>query len=104
MKLLVAGCAGALASFVGGAVLAHHSFAMFDQTKQLPLKGTVLEFQWTNPHAFIQLDVPETARSFAAVLDRAGMQKGFVTARMYRGAVPSIALDGVFAVTTLELG
>ena len=58
MKLLVAGCAGALASFVGGAVLAHHSFAMFDQTKQLPLKGTVLEFQWTNPHAFIQLDVP----------------------------------------------
>lgn len=52
----------------------------------------------------IQLDVPETARSFATVLDRAGMQKGFVTARMYRGAVPSIALDGVFAVTTLELG
>jgi hypothetical protein len=32
---------------------------MFDQTKQLPLKGTVAEFQWTNPHAFIQLTVPQ---------------------------------------------
>jgi len=27
---------------------AHHSFAMFDQSKQLTLKGTVQEFQWTN--------------------------------------------------------
>jgi len=37
---------------------AHHSFAMFDQSKQLELKGTVSEFQWTNPHAFIHIDVP----------------------------------------------
>lgn len=37
---------------------AHHSFAMFDQSKQLTLKGTVSEFQWTNPHAWIHLDVP----------------------------------------------
>jgi hypothetical protein len=37
---------------------AHHSFAMFDQSKQVTLKGTVREFQWTNPHAWIHLDVP----------------------------------------------
>jgi hypothetical protein len=37
---------------------AHHSFAMFDQSQQLTLKGTVREFQWTNPHAWIHLDVP----------------------------------------------
>src|ERR1700758_1402652 len=37
---------------------AHHSFAMFDQSKQVTLKGTVTEFQWTNPHAWIHLDVP----------------------------------------------
>lgn len=36
---------------------AHHSFAMFDQTKTVVLKGTVSEFQWTNPHSFIELDV-----------------------------------------------
>jgi Family of unknown function (DUF6152) len=40
---------------------AHHSFAMFDQSKQLTLKGTVREFQWTNPHAWIHLDVPSAA-------------------------------------------
>ena len=37
---------------------AHHSFAMFDQKKIMTLEGTVREFQWTNPHAFIELEVP----------------------------------------------
>ena len=50
---------GAIAMLAFGcAALAHHSFAMFDQSKQLPLKGTVHDFQWTNPHAFIDIDVP----------------------------------------------
>ena len=34
---------------------AHHSFAMFDLTKEVTVKGTVRQFQWTNPHAYIQL-------------------------------------------------
>ncbi|WEK45914.1 MAG: DUF6152 family protein [Candidatus Andeanibacterium colombiense] len=38
--------------------LAHHSFAMFDQKKVMTLKGTVTEFQWTNPHSFLEIDVP----------------------------------------------
>ena len=38
-----------------GAAQAHHSFAMFDQNKQVTVNGTVKEFQWTNPHAFIEL-------------------------------------------------
>jgi hypothetical protein len=38
-------------------VFAHHSFAMFDQTKVVTLKGVVREFQWTNPHAFIHIEV-----------------------------------------------
>ena len=38
---------------------AHHSFTMFDQTKQLTITGTVTEFQWTNPHAYIEIDVPD---------------------------------------------
>src|SRR5580693_5716740 len=37
---------------------AHHSFAMFDSTKQTTLTGTVTEFQWTNPHSYIEIDVP----------------------------------------------
>jgi hypothetical protein len=58
-KLLKYLAAGTLA--VALPVLAHHSFAMFDQTKVVPLKGTVREFQWTNPHAWIQVDVPGAA-------------------------------------------
>jgi len=50
---------GALATvLVAASVGAHHSFAMFDQTKTVTLKGAVVEFQWTNPHAWIELDVP----------------------------------------------
>jgi hypothetical protein len=37
--------------------MSHHSFAMFDQSQRITLKGKVTEFQWTNPHAFIELDV-----------------------------------------------
>jgi Family of unknown function (DUF6152) len=50
-------CLAGLALAYGAGAAAHHSFAMFDQTKSLPLKGTVHDFQWTNPHAFIDVDV-----------------------------------------------
>ncbi len=40
-------------------VAAHHSFAMFDQREIMTLEGVVTQFQWTNPHAFIELDVPQ---------------------------------------------
>jgi len=42
-----------------GTASAHHSFAMFDQTKQITLIGTVSAFEWTNPHAYIEMDVPD---------------------------------------------
>ncbi len=58
MRTRWAGCFAAGALAWGVTALAHHSFAMFDQTRMLPLKGTVQDFQWTNPHAFIDLDVP----------------------------------------------
>ena len=38
---------------------AHHSFAVFDRTKQVTLTGVVREFQWTNPHAWIQIVVTD---------------------------------------------
>lgn len=34
---------------------AHHSAAMFDMTKTVTLRGTVSDFQWTNPHCWIEL-------------------------------------------------
>jgi hypothetical protein len=44
---------------VAGPVLAHHSFTMFDMTKRLTLVGTVSSFEWTNPHSYIEIDVPD---------------------------------------------
>lgn len=46
--------AGLLAALSGHA-LAHHSAAMFDQTKTVELTGKVRLFQWSNPHCYIQL-------------------------------------------------
>jgi hypothetical protein len=53
----------AAVSLLGGQALAHHSFAMFDNTKNVELDGTVREFQWTNPHSWIQLTVMENGQS-----------------------------------------
>jgi Family of unknown function (DUF6152) len=36
---------------------AHHSFAMFDATKEVTLSGTVKEFEWTNPHSWLRVTV-----------------------------------------------
>lgn len=40
---------------------AHHSPAMFDMSRHVVLKGVVREFQWTNPHSYIQLLVRNDA-------------------------------------------
>ncbi len=40
---------------------AHHSFAMFDREHPVVLQGTVKDFQWTNPHVWIQILVPAKA-------------------------------------------
>ena len=53
------GCFFILISLVATSASAHHSFAMYDHSKTLTLRGSVTRFQWTNPHAYIELDVPE---------------------------------------------
>jgi hypothetical protein len=41
--------------------MAHHSFSMFDDKKEVVLKGVVKEFQWSNPHTWIQLNVTDAS-------------------------------------------
>ncbi len=52
--VVVAACAA-----LSSSAHAHHSGAMFDANKTVVLDGTVKEFQWTNPHSWLQLVVPE---------------------------------------------
>jgi hypothetical protein len=56
-KAVLVSSATALLSIATAAV-AHHSFAMFDRKSEVALVGTVKEFQWTNPHSWIEIDVP----------------------------------------------
>jgi hypothetical protein len=44
-----------LAALVATPTQAHHSFSMFDLGKDVTLVGEVKEFQWTNPHIWIQV-------------------------------------------------
>lgn len=54
---------GRLAALVGLGTLAslaaraHHSPAVFDQSKEVEITGVVTEFTWANPHSWIHLDV-----------------------------------------------
>ena len=38
---------------------AHHSTAMYNMATPTTITGTVKRFEWTNPHAFIYLDVKD---------------------------------------------
>jgi hypothetical protein len=50
-----------LLALAGAPASAHHSFAMFDRTKTVVLRGTVKEFQWTNPHSWVELMVKDAS-------------------------------------------
>jgi len=51
---------GVVAILGANSAFAHHSHAMFDSEKEVTLVGTVKEFQWNNPHCWIQLLVPNS--------------------------------------------
>ena len=53
------GLAGLAAAVLAAPAFAHHSFAMFDQSKVLYLSGTVKEFELINPHAWLQVVVAD---------------------------------------------
>ena len=52
---ILAGSALALAAALPAA--AHHSFSMFDNEHQTKMTGQVTEFEWTNPHIYIRVNV-----------------------------------------------
>ena len=52
----------------------------------------------------IFLDVPETNLAAIRLAEAAGLTPEFETARMYRGAAPDIAIDGLYGITSFELG
>jgi hypothetical protein len=75
------GFAIAAATLMVTSALAHHSFAMFDQSKVLYISGTVKELQFMNPHAWLEI----------AVMDDKG---GAATWAFEGGSVPQLVRLG----------
>jgi hypothetical protein len=82
--------AGVALVISGGAVLAHHSFAMFDQEHPMELKGAVTEFKFTSPHTFVLLEVKGT--------------DGSSTVWNLEGASPSALVREGWSSKTLKAG
>ena len=50
---------GVMALVSAAPAAAHHSFAMFDNTRSVTLHGKVTLYQWTNPHGYLELDAEQ---------------------------------------------
>ena len=56
-RLIIAAALAALT--LTGTASAHHSATMFEQEKTITVEGTVKQFQWTNPHSWLLVDVKD---------------------------------------------
>jgi hypothetical protein len=52
--------AAVLVAATGGAALAHHTYAMFDQRRRATVQGTVHALEWVNPHVWVWVSVKGT--------------------------------------------
>ena len=51
--------AGTAATLIAAPAWGHHSGAMFDPDQTVVLEGTILDWQWTNPHCWLQVLVAD---------------------------------------------
>jgi len=95
--------AGAFVLTLQTPAAAHHSFAVYDHTRTLTLHGTVTKFQWTNPHAFLELDVKQpdgTTKHYSVeltsinMMQRVGWRSNMVKAGDQVTAVVAPLLSG----------
>jgi len=59
MRIRILGATLAVMLACGGSLAAHHSFAPFDMQAEKTVNGTVKQFDWTNPHTWIWLNVSD---------------------------------------------
>ena len=58
MRWRFAGFVAVAVIALAGPAFAHHSAAGIDRSKSVTLVGTVRQFGWTNPHSWMEVDVP----------------------------------------------
>lgn len=60
-KLVASLTASAVFLVLSGVAFAHHGGAAYDTSKMTTVTGTVTDFQFTNPHVIIGMDVKDPA-------------------------------------------
>jgi hypothetical protein len=55
-RLLATTPALTAAALLGAPAFAHHSQAMFDQSQEILIEGTVARFDWVNPHMYLTVE------------------------------------------------
>jgi hypothetical protein len=63
MMQRLSGFLAAMVLCAGVPALAHHSGAMFDRTKTVELIGTIKQYQFSNPHVWIEVMVPPSGKA-----------------------------------------
>jgi len=57
-KLIAAVATSTILMLTAGLALAHHSVAlMYDMSSEITIVGSIVELEWRNPHAWLQLEV-----------------------------------------------
>jgi hypothetical protein len=97
-KLLLAAATFAL-GLIGARAGAHHSTAIYDSDNPVELAGTVVEWQFVNPHVFILLEVADTATSEKTVWSLEG---GNTAGLFRRGWTPNTLKAGDKIVVTVR--
>jgi len=103
-RIALAACIAVGLAASAAQVQAHHAFAAeFDAEKKVTLVGTVVIMEWVNPHAWLTLDVPDTAGKMDRwqlefgppnALFRRGWRKSSLTTGMKVTATAFLAKDG----------
>ena len=78
--------------------LAHHSFSMFDIAQKVTLEGTIKDFQWTNPHSWILLNVANAAGG----QDQWAIEMGPPVGLVKLGWVPKTLTPGMKVTATIH--
>ena len=94
-------CLAALGGTVvtGHIALAHHSTAIYDNDHPVELAGTVVEWQFVNPHTFIVLEVANEATGEKVVWSVEG---GNTAGLFRRGWTPNTLKPGDRIVVTVR--
>lgn len=93
-------CAAALVvAWAASPVRAHHSTAIYDSDNPVELAGTVVEWQFVNPHVFIVLEVVDAATGAKKIWNLEG---GNTAGLFRRGWTPNTLKPGDAIMLTVR--